>query len=77
MTDLQVLIFYALEDMTLKELNACYFDGGGILYLKRLIVGEARPMEFAVKSFQARFDDKYQEKLKKYREVEKSSSQGW
>lgn len=46
MTDLQLVCLFALEDMTLIELNDRYFDGGGIGYTKKVIVGKVKPAEF-------------------------------
>lgn len=77
MTDLQMVCLFALEDMTLKELNDRYFDGGGIGYTKKVISGDGGPHEIIMKAMLKQFEKKYLDKLAKQREVEKSMSIGW
>jgi|WetSurMetagenome_2_1015567.scaffolds.fasta_scaffold1368160_2 hypothetical protein len=77
MTDLQHLCFYALEDMTLIQLNEKYFDNKGIGEMKRVIGGQANPMEFIQKIYCGRFDQKYQDKLIEYKRIKEESKGGW
>ncbi len=76
MTDLQLLCLFALEDMTLIELNDRYF-GGGIGYTKKVIAGKTGPVKPMMDVYCKRFGKKYQNKLKKHREVEEFMRGGW
>ncbi len=68
-TDLQHLCLYALEDMTLKELNKKYFDDGGIGYTKKVITGQANPVKFIQEAYAKRFPKKYHKKLADHHRV--------
>jgi hypothetical protein len=70
MTDLQLVCLYALEDMTLEVLNDRYFDGGGIMYTKRVIAGYAKPREPMMRVFYNRFPKKYKKMVEEYRKSE-------
>ena len=76
MTDLQLVCLYALEDMTLKKLNKLYFDDEGIGYTKRVISGEAEPMEVMMRIYYDNFPLKYKRKVEADRKYEKEFK-GW
>jgi hypothetical protein len=76
MTDLQRLCLYALEDMTLTELNDKYFDGG-IGWTKRMIAGSVYPMPVMAKIYEKRFQKKYHKKVIAHRKVIELIKNGW
>jgi hypothetical protein len=77
MNDLQLICLFALEDMTLKELNKKYFDNGGIGYTRRVVAGKAEPVKPMMDVYLKRFGKKYLKKLADYRKVEESIRYGW
>jgi hypothetical protein len=77
MTDLQRLCLYALEDMTLVELNDKYFGGGGIGWTKRLISGDAKPYEPIMSVLAIPFEQKYHDKVAEYHRITEEMKWGW
>lgn len=62
LTDLQLLSFFALEDMNLKTLSDRYYEGY-IGYAKIVISGKRGPVKFIQDMYCARFPKKYHKKL--------------
>ena len=77
MTDLQRLCMYALEDITLIELNDKYFDGLGIEWTKNHIAGDRIMLPVIAKAYEGRFEKKYHDKVADYKRIKEQTKGGW